>query len=327
MRILFITSNRIGDAVLSTCLLRHLTDQHPDARITVACGPVPAPLFGGVPGLERLWILRKSRMANIKLSTHWFKLWGKAVGTRWDMVVDLRRSWLFYFLWAKKRFSIPKNRDPIHKVRMIASTLGLQDNPPAPLLWTNKPHRDNAEKLVPDGAPVLAIGPTANWPGKVWDAENFIQLIERLTAADGILPDARVMVFGAPDERMQAAPVLRAIPRDRRIDLVGKVDLLTAAACMARAGLYIGNDSGLMHMAAAIGTPTLGLFGPSKQEIYGPRGERTAWVRTPESFDELVDVPDYDHRRASSMMGSLTVDRVEQAARELWQRSREETAA
>ena len=99
MRILFITSNRIGDAVLSTCLLRHLTDQNPDARITVACGPVPAPLFGAVRGLERVWLLRKSRMANIKLSTHWFKLWGKAVGTRWDMVIDLRRSWLFYFLW------------------------------------------------------------------------------------------------------------------------------------------------------------------------------------------------------------------------------------
>ena len=53
-RILFITSNRLGDAVLSTGLLDHLTGAYPDARLTIACGPLPAPLFRSVPGLERL---------------------------------------------------------------------------------------------------------------------------------------------------------------------------------------------------------------------------------------------------------------------------------
>jgi lipopolysaccharide export system permease protein len=63
------------------------------------------------------------------------------------------------------------------------------------------------------------------------------------------------------------------------IDLVGKTDPLEAAACLSRATLCIANDSGLMHIAAAMGTPTLGLFGPSFDCEYAPHGPRTAIVR------------------------------------------------
>jgi ADP-heptose:LPS heptosyltransferase len=117
--------------------------------------------------------------------------------------------------------------------------------------------------------------------------------------------------------RRQANPLLRAIPRERRIDLVGRIDLLTAAACLARARLFVGNDSGLMHMAAAMGTPTLGLFGPSKTALYAPWGPHAAFVRTPESFEELTGASDYDHRTTGSLMGGLAVDTVESAARAL----------
>ena len=82
--------------------------------------------------------------------------------------------------------------------------------------------------------------------------------------------------MAAAHERPQAAPLLAAMPAGPRIDLVGRTDLLTAAAVLRRCTLFIGNDTGLMHIAAASGTPTLGLFGPSPVEQYAPWGRCTA---------------------------------------------------
>jgi ADP-heptose:LPS heptosyltransferase len=82
--------------------------------------------------------------------------------------------------------------------------------------------------------------------------------------------------------------------------------------------LYIGNDSALMHLAAASGAPTLGLFGPSRDDIYGPWGLHTAVARTPESLKQIWQRPDYDYRLHHSYMGTLTVDAVVEAAERLW---------
>jgi ADP-heptose:LPS heptosyltransferase len=76
-----------------------------------------------------------------------------------------------------------------------------------------------------------------------------------------------------------AQPVLAALPG--AIDLAGKVSLSEAAACLARMSLFIGNDSGLMHLAAAAGAPTLGLFGPSSANEYAPSGRRAGFVVAP----------------------------------------------
>ncbi|MEK9707243.1 MAG: glycosyltransferase family 9 protein [Alphaproteobacteria bacterium] len=123
---------------------------------------------------------------------------------------------------------------------------------------------------------------------------------------------------------MFVAPLLDALPAARVIDLIGAVDLLTAAACLARCEIYIGNDSGLMHMAAAMGAPTLGLFGPSLPERYGPWGPNTGWVRTDKDLDEIVGAPGYDHRTAATQMDSLPVDRVVEAATQLRRRTLEQ---
>ena len=111
--------------------------------------------------------------------------------------------------------------------------------------------------------------------------------------------------------------MLDAVPPDRRIDLVGTEDLLTLAACLERAAIYVGNDSGLMHLAAASGVPTLGLFGPSREVHYAPWGERAAFVRTPLSYEELVGGTGYDYRSQDSLMTSLATETVERAALEL----------
>lgn len=87
MRILFITSNRIGDAVLSTGLLGGLMERYPDATFWVACGPLAVQLFENAPRVERVIPMKKEKRAG-----HWRKLLGAILPRRWDVVVDLRGS-------------------------------------------------------------------------------------------------------------------------------------------------------------------------------------------------------------------------------------------
>jgi len=316
MRILFITSTRIGDAVLSSGLLAHLVAQHPGARISVACGPAPAPLFAALPGLERVIALKKA-----PLGGHWLKLWGETLPFPWHTVVDLRRTALTWLVLARRRYRLGREVPGMHKVRQYARLLGLEDNPPSPQVWTNANAEALAGTLIPDGPPVLALCPTANWPGKQWRAGNFAALAHRLTGSSGPLAGARLAVFAGPGERDRALPVLEAVPKARRIDLAGTIDLPTAHACLARAALFVGNDSGLMHLAAATGVPTLGLFGPSRDELYAPWGDNAAVVRTAESYDALVSGRDYDHRTTGTLMDGLSVDAAAEAAEALLKRT------
>lgn len=320
MNILFVTSNRIGDAVLSSGLLSHLHEQWPAARITVACGPLAAPLFATAPGVVRVEALTKSKRAG-----HWRRLWLNAVTTRWDMVVDLRGSALAWLLWARKRYVLSPARGLVHRVRHVATLLGV-DPPPQPRIAVSDAIKARAAALIPSDKPVLAVGPTANWPGKQWPGDRFVAVIAALTGPGGILDGARVAVFAGPDETEAARDVTAALPPDRCIDLAGQVDLPTAYACLARADLFVGNDSGLMHLAAASGTPTLGLFGPSREELYAPWGPNCATVRTDLTYDEITGAVDYDYRRPDCHMTTLPVDKVVAAAEDLWRRTRRPAA-
>src|SRR6516165_8002171 len=313
MHILFVTATRIGDAVLSTGLLSYLIERYPTARLTIAAGPVASPLFEAVPGLERLAVLEKQRW-----SLHWLPFYCAVATRRWDLVIDLRGSALAWLLRARERKVMAKGDADEHRVCQLARLFNLYP-PPNPRLWTAPHHERVASTLIAPGVPVLAIGPTANWRGKQWRAERFAELARRLTATEGPLAGARVAVFAAVHERAQAEPLLAAIPDRRRIDLVGKLDLLTAAAAARRCALFIGNDTGLMHIAAAVGTPTLGLFGPSPIEQYAPWGRRTAVVRTADSPDTMFP-PGFDHRTTETLMDSLSVDVVEGAAQQFWHR-------
>lgn len=309
MRILFITSNRIGDAILSSGILAYLIERHKGARITVACGPLAAPLFAHAPGVEKVVPMRKERFAG-----HWLRLLTQTMFRRWDLVVDLRGSATAWLLFANER-RILKPDHSKHRVPHIASVLGLSE-PPAPRLWPGEEARARARTLLPDGRKALAIGPTANWPRKAWPAERFAELVSRLTAKDGPLEDACVVLEAGPDEGEACKPLLASIPPERLINQIGS-DLNTAYATFERVCLYIGNDSGLMHLAAAAGAPTLGLFGPTRDDLYAPWGPRAAFVRGPRSEAEIVSEPGFDMMSPTSAMLDLSVERVEEAAKAL----------
>ncbi len=310
-RLLFISSNRVGDAVLSSGVLAWALERWPEARVTVAAGPAVVGLFEAVPRLERLIPMPKRRH-----SAHWPALWGKCFGRVWTALLDTRNSATRFVLPARRRFVMAPERRGQHKV-VQASRMVVADGALDPRIYTAPEHDAAAATLMPGNGPVLAIAPLANWGGKVWPVDRFRSLVDDLTGPAGRLAGARVAVLSAPAEREAALAALSRVPEARRIDLAGKTDLLTAYACLARADLFVGNDSALMHLAAAAGTPTVGLFGPSREEWYGPWGTRAAAVRTDRSYDAIVASPGFDWKSGESRMTDLPVGRVAAAAARL----------
>lgn len=312
-KILFITSTRIGDAVLSNGVLGYLLDLYPGAGVTVACGPLVESLYQAVPGLDRIIVLRKKTWKR-----HWIGLWREVIGTDWDIVVDLRNSAVSRLVLGREKFILGGEKsDKIHKSLQLARVLKLDKAPP-PRVWFTESQIRKAADIIPAGGPVLGICPTSNWIGKTWPVGNFIELVRRLTAQGQVFDGWRVAVFGAPGEEEAARRLLETIPADRRIDVIAKGTPGDAVACLARCSFYIGNDSGLMHSAAATGIPTLGLFGPGKPAVYAPYGPRAAYVRTPETLEELTSFEGYHIKTLDhSLMTTLTVDAVEEAVRGL----------
>lgn len=278
MRILFVTSNRLGDAVLSTGLLDHLVRTYPEAKFTVACGLAAIGVFVRLPRLERhLVVIKQPR------GRHWLNLWGSVVFMRWDLVVDLRGSALSWLVLTRRRAIL--RRLPGHKTREIAAVLGV-DPAPLPVNWTGPEDDRAADLVVPSDRPLIVLAPTANWAPKVWPGERFAVLFRALVAER--MPGAVAVVMGGAgeQERAMATPLLSALPE--AIDLVGEISIPTAAAILRRASLFVGNDSGLMHLAAASGVPTIGLFGPTPAAEYAPAGRRTLAVVGPATSMEAI---------------------------------------
>lgn len=270
VRILFVSANRIGDAVITCGILDHLIRRHPDARFTIACGPAAAGVYARMPNLERTIIFDKK-----KNDSHWLKLWRQVAFTLWDLVIDVRGSALAYLIPARRR--VVRRPRP---GRMFEQHAAMLDIAPAPLpiVWTTAEDQALAASLLPQGRAVIGFGATANWAPKVWAADRFAALFRRLQA--GPLPGAIPAVFAGPGpaERAMASPLLAALPE--AIDLVGRLTIPQAAACIQHCTLYVGNDSGLMHLAAASGTPTIGLCGTTldRAEEMAPAGLHAAWA-------------------------------------------------
>lgn len=305
--ILFITSTRIGDAILSTGLIDHVLNHYSSPRLTIVCGALPSSLFEGVPNLESIIVLKKQ-----KFHKHWFDLWRQLKSKKWDVVIDLRDSIVSRVLPSAEKYIYGRhiNRRQ-HKVIQNAHVMNL-NYIPSPKLFLSKDQSDFARNIIQkDNRPIIGVGPTANWIGKTWPIDRFIEIVSYLTAENGFFPNARVAVFAAPGEEAAAIQLLNSIPADRRIDVIAKGNPGQAAACLALCDFYIGNDSGLMHAAAAAGVKTCGLFGASYVDVYGPYGVHTTYVHTPETFDELTDFVGYDPKTLKhSLMTSLSVDAV-----------------
>lgn len=310
--ILFITSTRIGDAVLSSGLIAKLAEEAPNARFTIAAGPLAAPLFQHVPNLDALIIMEKKRFGG-----HWWRLWRQVRQREWGLIVDLRGSMISTFLRRKRR--AVNRRVPglvMHKVVEAARLLQVEADPPSPHLYIDEAIAARAAALTKGERPILALGAASNWIGKVWPVERFAQVAIRLLGEGGPLAGGRLMILGGPDDVRSLDELRRVFPKERIVDLVGQVDLLTAYAALRHARLFVGNDSGLMHLAAAAGTPTLGLFGPSDDRLYAPWGPHARALRGARSFEQFKLI-DPELSQSIRHMSDLSVDKVVKAANAL----------
>lgn len=296
-KILFITSGSIGDAIMSTGILGWLMDANPEARFTIAAGIASAPLFEAFPRLDALLPIRK-----LPHNRHWIKLWNDTRKTRWDLVVDLRSSLISYLIPTHARKIFRAKDKSLSKAEQLASLFNLSPPPPT-RLWTTDAARAQAAMLVPQ-QPYIILAPKTNSTAKDWPIERFAELAKRLPA------NLHFAVLASEAQKESVQSLVHSLP-GRMTDLSGKTDLMTAIAVIERAALFIGNDSGLLHMAAAMGTKSIGLYGPSNDKTYAPRAPH---IKIITSYDFK---PGEEEKRDNIYMQKISVDEVEAATKTL----------
>ena len=130
MNILLISYSRIGDTILATSLINYLIDNNPSSSFTIVTSSISKDIFRDMPQLSNLIVIDKE-----KNSKHWFKIWNMNKSIKWDLVVDLRSSYLSYFLRTKKRM-IFRGNEKSHKIEQFKSFLGCDDDI-LPKIWAN----------------------------------------------------------------------------------------------------------------------------------------------------------------------------------------------
>ena len=270
MRILFITHSNIGDAILSTILLDRLLNDFPEATFDIACGARAVELFKGFPNLGDLVpVIKKKRHA------HHFDMWKKFRQHEYEYVVDLRGSLLPYFLKKKNIIRFSNSNKNLHKAQQL-SGLYPSDLPVKQKIWLDETVvadvRKKATKLKEEG-PLLGFGPTSNWRAKTWPQRKFALLTNMIHETPGF-ENARFVLFGAEHERRDVEDLINYIPAEKRIDLIGQTSLTEAAAWMQELDIFLGHDSGLSHLAAALDVPCVTLFGPTPEHLYAPVTEK-----------------------------------------------------
>lgn len=275
-RFLLISLSNVGDAVMTTPVLQALHAHDTAAVIDIVGDRRSSEIFAGCPFIGRIVHKEKRRALRGLVD-----LLGDLRQVEYEIVVDLRTDFLPLLVRARRRFYRWRGRalGP-HAVQAhlgVISALPLDMKEFATRLWLGPSPREFAQRTLGRfaGRRLLALGPGANWPPKIWPARQFIALIELMRGEF----DAVVLLGNAADRGH--AGVIATATTLPCLDLTGKTALLEAAAVLARARIFVGNDSGLGHIAAAVQTPTLTLFGVGDPVRYHPWGPQAAWLTEP----------------------------------------------
>lgn len=276
MRILFITFTNIGDVVLSTALLERVLADYPEATVDIVGGAAALSLFEGLPQKGELIPLVKK-----KHHMHYIDLYKKLKSIKYDIILDLRTPLLRTFLNGKKKIGYTAVQDK-HKAEQFAE-LWPNGKDIHLKCWVKPEIEQKIAEFCPTDRLLVAIAPTANWIGKQWPQSYFASL--DLGNIKG-LENALFIVLGAAHEHNTVKDFILSLPKDRTKDLVGRTSLPEAYSWLKKADLFIGNDSGLAHLAAAAQTPTLTMFGPTNEKLYSP-WVNNSMVITPESRSSM----------------------------------------
>ena len=296
MKILIICSNLIGDTILSTGVFDFLLKKYPDAKFTFVIGPTAKPLLLNFKSIERIITVKKN-----KFNSHWIEILRKCSGYKWDIVIDFRSSFLSFFLKKNKAYVFKKLKN-MHHVEQLNKSLGFDCS--KLYVDTNLNEEKKAASIINKNNKYLVVFPGGNWQPKIWSAENYNKLIKKLLSYNESI---RFLLVGSDLERdMYYKKIVNEINEELVIDLFGKSLTLTAAY-MKISNLFVGNDSGLMHLAVACKLPTIALFGPTNDIVYGPFGKNNLVIRTKENYNYFKKI---NINKDVSYMDSILVEDV-----------------
>ena len=339
-RALVVKLRHHGDVLLAAPVLSVLKAHAPRLEVDALVYDDTAPMLEGHPALTELHCVGRSwrRLGAWQQLRRERALLRHLRARRYDLLVHLtdhpRGAWLARLLgvrygvapivaqrgrWWGKSFThlypLVRNRHQVEVHLDALRRIGIQ-----PGINERKlqfvPGRDAERKIatlaLPDG--FVHMHPASRWTFKCWSAERNAQLIDRL-AADG----ARVVITAAPNE---SAFIDQIVTRSasQPINLAGKLSLKELGALTARARLFIGVDSMPMHLAAAMGTPSVALFGPSSEDEWAPWQVEHRLVTSTHSC-RPCRVDGCGGGKVSECLTLLPVDAVHAAARELLARA------
>lgn len=306
-RVLLIRPDHLGDLLLSGPALARLRAAWPGARITWLVGPWSAPLAERLPGADAVetldfpWFNRKPKGAPWRPYLRLLRASRRLRG-RFDLAIVLREddgwgAWLAALAGIPLRVAhdrpgprpfathlLPAERCPQHAaagaLALVAALAGGGEErwdfrrDPLVLRLRDEDREAAARLLAPlgEGGGALGPGPIAIHPGsgsalKRWPSAAWGELIRALAA-----PGETVVLTGGPDERALTAAIAAGARRPV-LDLAGRTELGALAALLARCRLVLGPDSGPLHLAVALGRPSVHLFGPAAAERFGPWGD------------------------------------------------------
>jgi heptosyltransferase-2 len=291
-RPVILAPNWLGDAVMALPAIADVRRHAPQAHITVAARPSVAPLFRLVPDVNDVVVLE--RRATIGRVSSWRDLGAELAGRGFDTALLLPNS--IHAALVASRAGIPERwgyrtsfrsrlltravhpPSGLHQIeyyQQLVHALGFPNGAIEPRLPVPAGVRDAAAQTLAsagwDGrAPLAAVAPGAAYGGaKRWPPESFAELVDGL-AADGVQP---VMIGSEADVATGAEVLASARRRDAVIDLMARTDLAALAGVLAHCRALVTNDSGAMHLAAAIGISVTAVFGPTDERATRPMGD------------------------------------------------------
>ncbi len=277
-RILVIRFSSLGDVVLAEPAFRALKQKHPQAQIAFATKQEYAGIFEGHSNIERIF----------SLDEDFEKFANEIRGFNPDLIVDLHKNFrsrklagqfpkaqkLVYPKERLERFLkvLTKSRKPVaHAMERYLKTIESDGSLVFPQL--HLPQTENSRRLfVPSGFTV-GFGLGAKWETKRWPVDYFSRLAQLLSEAFSI---ARFVLFGSEEEYELGNEFKKNFSGSSPTVFVFGQPLERAKTCLSQLDLLVSNDSGLMHFGAALGVPTLGLFGPTHPVLgFAPLGEKS----------------------------------------------------
>lgn len=286
-RVLIIKPSALGDVIQATCMLPVIKDHDPDIHISWLVFEHNQEVVVDHPLLDE--VITLDRHGSV-LET-WSRVRRQMRRMDFDTVIDvqglLRSALLSVLSGCKRRVGFANGRElstffytetydiPTRSMHAVDGYLRLCE-----ALGMRKPeevrfplpiqerHRKRVDALLPQGSReecTIVVCPTAGWPSKCWPEASFAALADRLVEEHR----ARILLVGGPGEQEAVARVA-GLMRHPCLDLSGKLNLMEVAALIERSDLFVGNDSGLMHMSSATRTPCVAIFGPTDPHRTGP---------------------------------------------------------